>query len=182
QYPFQIGDQLLSVNSRSIDRWLDTLLPLVAAVNPGLRRSIAANLIVKRSGPLLPSTPQPGDRATITVRRQNGRVENFTINWILQGSAIAEFAPLRAQAPPQLLSQSISILGGRQLFAGVLPALGQRARQPIFQLPDDFQQHLGTAPSDAFFSGIYEAEGYRIGFLRIGTFLPPDTVAALQQL
>src|SRR5262249_44814720 len=47
QYPFQIGDQLLSVNNRSIDRWLDTLLPLVAAVNPGLRRSIAANLIVK---------------------------------------------------------------------------------------------------------------------------------------
>jgi hypothetical protein len=183
QYPFQIGDQLLSVDHRSIDQWLDALIPLVAAVNPDFRRSLAANLIVNRNNPMLPFTPQPGDMATITVRRQNGRVEDYSVKWVVQGTAVAEFGPLSAQAPqPAPASPLAIILANRHMPNGALSALGVGALQPIFQLPDDFQQHLGASPSDAFFSGIYQAGGYRIGFLRIGTFLAPNPIAALQQL
>ena len=183
QYPFQIGDQLLSVDHRSIDQWLDALIPLVAAVNPDLRRSLAANLIVNRNNPMLPFTPQPGDMATITVRRQNGRVEDYSVKWVVQGTAVAEFGPLRAQAPPPALASPLAnVLANRHVPSGALPALGVGALQPIFQLPDDFQQHLGASPSDAFFSGIYQADGYRIGFLRIGTFLLQNPRAAIQQL
>ena len=183
QYPFQIGDQLLSVDHRSIDQWLDALIPLVAAVNPDLRRSLAANLIVNRKNPMLPFTPQPGDMATITVRRQNGRVEDYSVKWVVQGTAVAEFGPLRAQAPPPAPASPLAnVLANRHVPPGALPALGVGALQPIFQLPDDFQQHLGASPSDAFFSGIYQADGYRIGFLRIGTFLLQNPRAAIQQL
>jgi Peptidase family S41/PDZ domain len=183
QYPFQIGDQLLSVDHRSIDQWLDALIPLVAAVNPDLRRSLAANLIVNRKNPMLPFTPQPGDMATITVRRQNGRVEDYSVKWVVQGAAVAEFGPLRAQAPPPAPPSPLAnVLANRHVPSGALPALGVGALQPIFQLPDDFQQHLGASPSDAFFSGIYQADGYRIGFLRIGTFLLQNPRAAIQQL
>jgi hypothetical protein len=183
QYPFQIGDQLLSVNNRSIDQWLDTLLPLVAGVNPGLRRSIAANLIVNRNVPLLPSTPQPGDSAAIAVRRQNGRVENYSVAWSVQGTAITKIAPLSAQvATPLEATPLADLLFTQQLDPGTLPSLGEGALQPIFQLPDDFQQRLGASQSDFFFSGIYQAGGYRIGFLRVGTFQIQTATAALQQL
>jgi hypothetical protein len=183
EYPFQIGDRLLAVDHRSIDRWLDALIPLVAAVNPGVRRSLAANLIVNRNGPLLPFTPQPGARATIKVRRQNGSVEDYSVEWVVQGTAIAEFAPLRAQMPAPSPGSLLSfILAGRRMPPGGLSALGEGFLKPIFQLPDDFQQRLGGAPSDAFFSGIYQAGGYRIGFLRVGTFQIVNITAALQQL
>jgi hypothetical protein len=182
-YPFQIGDQLLAVDNRSINRWLEALIPLVPAVNPGVKRSLAANLIVNRNVPLLPFTPQPSARATIKVKRQNGNVEDYSIEWDAQGAAITEFAPLRAQLPPPPPGSMLSIiLAGRGMPPGALSALGEGLLKPIFQLPDDFQQRLGSSPFDAFFSGIYQAGGYKIGFLRVGTFQIMDTTAALQQL
>ncbi|HEV2201393.1 MAG TPA: S41 family peptidase [Bryobacteraceae bacterium] len=63
-----------------------------------------------------------------------------------------------------------------------MTALGERAIPPVFQFPTGFQQRLGTSPEDAFFSGTYLAGGYKIGFLRIGTFQPVSTGAALSQL
>src|SRR6185369_7304403 len=47
---------------------------------------------------------------------------------------------------------------------------------------DDFQQRLGGGRSDDIFSGIYQAGGYRIGFLRVGTFQILNITAALHQL
>ena len=134
QYPFQIGDQLLSVDHRSIDQWLDALIPLVAAVNPDFRRSLAANLIVNRNNPMLPFTPQPGDMATITVRRQNGRVEDYSVKWVVQGTAVAEFGPLRAQAPqPAPASPLANILANRHMPFGALSACGAEAFAAVFQ-------------------------------------------------
>ncbi|HEV2201392.1 MAG TPA: hypothetical protein VGR73_16360 [Bryobacteraceae bacterium] len=39
QYSFQIGDELVSLNGVTIDRWLQALLPLVSARNPGIKQS-----------------------------------------------------------------------------------------------------------------------------------------------
>src|SRR5205823_3505244 len=61
--------------------------------------------------------------------------------------------------------------------AGVL---NNASRTPIFTLPQGFQQRLGTG-GDFFLSGTYSAGGFRIGYIRIPTYNPSDTTAALTQ-
>jgi len=55
--------------------------------------------------------------------------------------------------------------------------LGWGSRTPAFALPQNFVQRLGRSPADFHFSGIYEAEGFRIGYVRFPTFAPPMTTA-----
>jgi hypothetical protein len=59
--------------------------------------------------------------------------------------------------------------------------LGMGARAPIFALPADFQQRLGRLTSDVFYSGVFSAGGYKIGYIRIPNYGPNSTSTALQQ-
>lgn len=60
--------------------------------------------------------------------------------------------------------------------------LGFGARSPVFALPANFVQRLGTQAAHFFFSGTYTSGDVRIGFLRIPSMAPPNTTLALQQL
>ena len=60
--------------------------------------------------------------------------------------------------------------------------LGFGAREPVYHLPPGFVVRLGTQSSHFFFSGTYESNGVRIGFIRIPTMAPPNAALALQQL
>ena len=51
--------------------------------------------------------------------------------------------------------------------------LGYGARAPVFQMPENFRMRLGITPRDFHFSGAFEAEGLRIGYLRFPNFAPP---------
>jgi hypothetical protein len=55
------------------------------------------------------------------------------------------------------------------------------SRFPWFAFPQGFQQRLGNATNDVFFSGVYMFEGLRMGYLRIGGF-PTYSAAQLAQL
>src|SRR4030095_11670224 len=59
---------------------------------------------------------------------------------------------------------------------------GWGGRNPYYTLPQYVHLRLGRLASDPFYSGVYESEGNRIGFLRIPNFsfsVPPATVLAL---
>jgi hypothetical protein len=62
--------------------------------------------------------------------------------------------------------------------------LGYGGRFRVFRggLPRDFVQRTGATASDFHFSGVYEAGGNRIGYLRIPNFGPPNTDAAIPVL
>jgi hypothetical protein len=62
--------------------------------------------------------------------------------------------------------------------------LGYGGPFPVFRggLPRDFVQRTGATASDFHFSGVYEAGGNRIGYLRIPNFGPPNTDAAIPVL
>jgi C-terminal processing protease CtpA/Prc len=59
--------------------------------------------------------------------------------------------------------------------------LGQGSRTPVFRMPAGFNLRLGRASSDVFYSGTFEAQGVRIGFIRIPNYSPADTSMALAQ-
>jgi hypothetical protein len=189
QYSFERGDELVSVDGRRINEWLAIYSPLTASKDQKIKRTLAASMIIKR-GSLLPFAPSPGQVAQIQVRRQDGTVHRYTLNWHTSGSFIDEFSPLPwvAQAAPPPLPGDPDIRSrfrfglARLMPAGSMPAMGVGARDPIFQLPGSFQQRLGRSPGDYFFTGTYTAGERTIGFVRIGTFFPEDPIAPLLQL
>src|SRR5262245_41311300 len=52
---------------------------------------------------------------------------------------------------------------------------------PVFlaSLPPSFVRRLGGAATDAFFSGVFEAAGLRIGFIRIPSYSPANAALAV---
>jgi hypothetical protein len=60
--------------------------------------------------------------------------------------------------------------------------LGLGSRSPIYLPPAGFVQRLGTQPDHFFFSGTYNAGGFRIGLIRIPSMSPPSVATALLQL
>ncbi len=52
---------------------------------------------------------------------------------------------------------------------------------PVFlrSLPASFVVRLGRSAADPFYSGTFEADGFRIGYIRIPTFAPPDFIGPL---
>ena len=75
---------------------------------------------------------------------------------------------------PLLLGDTVSPAGE------VVPrryVLGLGQRTPVFfaGLPANFVQRLGRTATDFHFSGTYEADGVRIGYLRLPNFAPPAT-------
>jgi hypothetical protein len=66
--------------------------------------------------------------------------------------------------------------------------LNYGARNPIFltgltSVPgSSFTRRLGGGAADFFYSGVFQHDGLRIGFLRIPSYSPPSTALAIQQL
>lgn len=58
--------------------------------------------------------------------------------------------------------------------------LGWGTRNPYFSLPAGFNLRLGRNPADQFYSGTYQADGLRIGYLRIPHFGASPAVALPQ--
>jgi hypothetical protein len=189
QYGLEKGDELIAVDGRRVGEWLAIYSPLIAAKDPRVKRALAASMIVKRSS-MLPCAPSPGQVARVQVRRRNGTLQTFMLDWQTTGSNIEEFSPVPfvAQAlPPPLPGdpdiRSVYRFGVQRLMpAASMPAVGVGQRDPIFRMPNNFQQRLGAAPSDYFFTGTYTAGGHTIGYVRIGTFFPDDPIAPLLQL
>jgi hypothetical protein len=59
--------------------------------------------------------------------------------------------------------------------------LNYGSRFMVWNLPTGFTIRLGRLPSDVFYTGVYQNEGQRIGYLRIGSF-PVYSNAQLAQL
>ncbi|HEV2201390.1 MAG TPA: S41 family peptidase [Bryobacteraceae bacterium] len=175
QYPFQVGDELLSVDGVGVEDWIRRLSTWTASSNARSKRSTAAQGIVVRSqvgGPTqapFPRAPlETGPSAVVQIRRQSGAVETYTINWLTLGAPIMT-------APPVKQARMKSGIRHFPLRASVQP-VGSLA--PGFAMPPGFQQRLGN-PGDFFFSGVFPSGNLRIGYLRISAFGASSGGAAL---
>src|SRR5205823_6508042 len=58
---------------------------------------------------------------------------------------------------------------------------GFGALAPVFapSMPSTFVQRLGRSATDFFYSGVFTAGGFKIGFIRIPSFQPASTLAAV---
>jgi hypothetical protein len=199
QYPFTIGDQLVSVDGVPVEQLLQDFSKYARQANPISTRRLAAARITIRPQSRMPHASDLGDTATVVIQRQDGTLETYTIPWIKTGTPVrvgpvpspkAAVKPLTvpmAAAEPDYMAEL-----NQARFSGVLApedlALnGYGSRTPIFinalsQPALKFTRRLGAASADFYYSGTFQFEELTIGYIRVPNYAPPSQTVALQQL
>jgi hypothetical protein len=201
EFGFVIGYELVSIDGADAQKLVDGLLRYDIAANPRSTRRFAAGLLTFRPQQLIPSAPAVPEISAIVFRRPDGILETYRIPWAKSGvpltsvgryttprSAIA----LRPVQPSTDDSETdVDSPVEEPDYTRVLQRLqncripgadlvGFESVNPVFaaSLPSSFVQRLGRTANDPFYSGVFEASGKKVGFLRIPTFAPPIGSAA----
>jgi hypothetical protein len=197
RFPFQVGDELLAVDGRPVREWIAEFRKYSRAANPESTDRSAAARIATRSQSGIPSLPVFPAEAAVQIVRQSGAVETYQLPWLVTGERGTGFGRMVSPGPRASRSASAS-LDSREdempaywrhmapYLEASVPAehfgvLSIGARAPIYRLPANFVTRQGANAADFFLSGTYNAEGLRIGYIRIPSFSAPSAALALQQ-
>jgi hypothetical protein len=203
EYPFQIGDEVVSLDGRPVEYWLTELTRTIQFANERATRRLAAQYLFYRVQSVYPRAPEIGDKLRLEVRRAStGNLETYELAWEKVGYPLTSAGPVpspnaRSQARPAEEAR-LNHYGLPMGTAPLLEALQTKAwdptlfraqrlrgfgrRDPYFTLPQGFQRRLGSRSGDFHFSGIYQAGGKRIGYLRFPNFSPANETTALNEL
>jgi hypothetical protein len=196
-YPFQVGDELVSIDGVDMEQLLKDNAKYAAYENPISTRRLAATRAIARAQTLEPHAPDVGDSAQVAIRRQNGGVETYTIQWQKTGTPLEVGpvpSPMRAATAR---ARKASVAGddtpdylrflNEFTYAGVSAdentgVLGYGARNPIFVggLGPTFTRRLGGAAADFFYSGTFKYEDLTLGYIRIPNYAPASQPLQLQ--
>ena len=189
EFPFRIGYELVSIDGVPVEDLLKQLNKYSIAANPRSTRRFAANYLTVRPQGIMPHAVDVGDVARVVMRRLDGVSETYTIPWTKTGLPLVNidrvptpsgFKARRAAAEAGDWRSLLRDLQRCEVDRRAINGFGARA--PIFDTPAGFEQRLGRAGADFFFSGTFRAGGLRIGFLRIPSYSPPSFNAAINQL
>ena len=76
-FPFQIGDELVSVDGVSVEDWIKRISTWRQYGNPNTTRRFASQQILNRTQSTFPRAVETPDSSTIEVRRASGALERF---------------------------------------------------------------------------------------------------------
>jgi C-terminal processing protease CtpA/Prc len=189
-FPFQIGDEVLSIDGKSVEDLIREFSRFTTMANPRGTRRYAAGLLFFRPQYAIPRAHEIADDAVVVIRRANGELQTHSLPWRKRGSPITN---LNAGPGPFSDSRRSSMARAydpwtflRKMQTKAVQPRGRIAgwgsRTPFFGLPDGFTQRLGRASGEFHYSGVYQAGEKRIGYLRIPNFSPPSVAAAEREL
>ena len=199
-YPFTTGDRLVSVDGRDAQMLLQDFAVYAALGNPIASRRLAAARITTRPQSVMPHAADViGKTATVVIQRQGGATETYMIPWIVSGTPLVVGpvpSPKLAQPSRKTVrEQSADTVPGYMTeltnaqWSGVLNpeevgVNGSGSRNPLFLnalANARFTRRLGGVASDFFYSGTFAYEDLTIGYIRIPSYAPTSTAAALTQ-
>jgi hypothetical protein len=199
-YPFTFGDRLLSVDGRDADSLLQDFAVYASWGNPRAAKRLAAARITIRPQSSMPhATDVIGKPATVVIQRQGGATETYTIPWSVSGTPLvvgpvpspklsrAERMKVRgpeAQPSPDYMKDLLSAQWSGVLNPDELGLNGFGGLSPIFAgalANARFTRRLGGSSADYFYSGTFTYEELTIGYIRIPSYSPTSTSAALTQ-
>src|SRR5574340_1149091 len=207
-FPFQVGDELVSLDGKTAEEWITTFARLKGRGNPTAMRRAVADLITYRPQSVLPRAVELGDNAQVVIRRQSGELETYTVAWTKTGFPMTEVGPVPSpkaarkaasdEAPEYLRlleeMRNWRVPASEHLLQGevwseeageIVPrryVMGYGSRMPRYAMPPGFVQRLGRTSSQFHFSGTYESGEYKIGLLRVPSFSPPNQAAVIAEL
>jgi C-terminal processing protease CtpA/Prc len=185
RYPFQVGDELVSVDGKPVADWIALFTPFVNDASPISRKRTAAGMIVERDQEFYPHATDIGTTATVAINRQNGTTATYTIPWLVYGIPYqSPLLPDPTLPGPSVTRQPaqkrtpVPVTEAGQLKRRMRVFRAQTARyslgagdyKPFFSMPAGFKIHTGTSAYDSLFSGSFQAGGYTIAYIRIPDF------------
>jgi hypothetical protein len=199
-YPFTTGDKLVSVDGRDAKLLLQDFANYAAWGNPIAAKRLAAARITSRSQSVMPHAPDViGKSATVVIERQGGATETYTIPWVVSGTpltvgpvpspkiASATRKPARPQASegePGYMTELLDAQWSGIVNPGETGLNNFGGRNPLFvnALANfKFTRRLGGSTADFFYSGTFTYDELTIGYIRIPSYSPSSTAAALTQ-
>src|SRR5262249_10525008 len=100
QYPFVIGDELISVDGRSVQALIGSFRKYAIAANPRSTDRLAAIRIVSRSQQIMPHIHELGDTATVVIRLASSGAQNtYIIPWRKIGIPLTTQGPTPSPRP-----------------------------------------------------------------------------------
>ena len=96
QYPFTIGDELVSLDGDSVQTLIESFRKIASSGgNPRSRDRVAAGLIARRFQSTLPHASQVGDTAVAAIRlASTGALKNYVMPWVKSGVALDSEGPV----------------------------------------------------------------------------------------
>ena len=207
EFGFVNGYELVSIDGQDAQKLLDGLLRYQIAANPRSTRRLAAELLTIRPQYLMPRAPEVPEISVVLFRRPDGNMETYRIPWAKSGMPLTNVGryttplslaakrsrassysgmstvdpvtdpPVPDESPEYL--QLLNRLQNCRLPGKAVNNFG--AQVPVFAggLPTSFVLRQGKSIFDPFYSGVFGANGHTIGFIRIPSFGPTNTTAAL---
>jgi len=182
-FPFQVGDELVSIDDKPVAELMANIVRMVGEGNPITAKRTAAAMLVYRIQAYLPRAHEIGEYASLAVRRQVGALETYTVKWQKSGTPYTAVGPVpdpktasffnrksvtrETTAPAALtrLRESEVYRARRSKWA-----IGVGKLAPIFAMPSTFIQRLGNGRYDSFYSGLFDYGGKTIAYLRVPDF------------
>jgi C-terminal processing protease CtpA/Prc len=203
KYPFEPGDELVSIDGKQAKDILATLKPLFGSGNTRSASRFAAQFLTIRYQGYIPRAAEHiGENAQVVIRRRaSGAEETYTIPWLKSGVPFQTVGPVpdpKVQRPQTSAASAHEPVIGpdglpsppymeivrrkadlRSKFSRLSKQFlsGIGAVAPSFDLPAGTQIRRGTGRNDIYYySAVIEVDGLKIGFLRVPDFssLPSD--------
>lgn len=184
KYPFQVGDEIVTVDNRTPADYIQDFSRFRSLANPLSTSRHAAGYIPVRLQYIDPRAEQLGATATVVIKRQSGKQETYVIPWDKSGTPLSVVGPSPFPQVAAKVHKHVASTGStktsldpRQPFRRMkLPdnpfVLGYDDLAPVFKLPQGFLQRLGNGFADEFFTGTYKSGTKTIGYIRIPDFDP----------
>jgi hypothetical protein len=186
-----VGDELISIDGQAVGDLMAAIAAQLGDGNPRGAQRFAAALLTNHEQEFIPKAHQIGDTASLLLHRGDGSMTTITLPWIVSGSAYTFAGPVPSPSGGSVAraaaSAGTSAMGTRARPRW--PSYMNHARQrqqflsrqrrfvagfgelhPVFNLPDSFVQRLGRGRTDEFFTGTFDAGGYKLGYLRAADF------------
>lgn len=199
-YPFTTGDRLLSIDGRDVQLLLQDFAVYASWGNPiAAKRLTAARITIRPQSVMPHATDVIGKSATVAIQRQSGATETYTIPWTVSGTPLTvgpvpsprmAVAPRKtareqyAEAAPGYMTELLNAQWSGVLNPDETGLNGFGSTSPLFvgALGNaHFTRRLGGSSSDFFYSGTFAYEELTIGYIRIPSYGPSSTSAALTQ-
>jgi hypothetical protein len=193
-FPFQIGDELVSIDGKDAQQILDGLLQYEIAANPRSTRRLAAQLLTSRSQQIMPHAIDVPDVSTVVFRRPDASLATYLIPWTKSGLPLTSvgryITPSQARGDKRLIADDPDVETFPEYMNPLLELWNCRlpdravngfgSQFPIFvgSMPAGFALRLGRSSADVFYSGTFQSGGFRIGYIRIPSFAPASTTTA----
>jgi C-terminal processing protease CtpA/Prc len=189
RFPFQVGDEVVSVDGKPVDQLITELAKYSPQGNPRSARRIAAIRMELRPQGVIPHAPDIGDTAKVVIRSQDGTTQTYDIPWNKTGTPLNVGPVPSPSSNVRVASREGSAVAsseGDEPFPAYMKlwldtqysavsaddtgVLNYGSRTPLFTLPSNFVVRLGVGASDFFTSGTFTSGGFRIGYIRIPNY------------